>query len=210
MKRAVLHIVCAVVLALSFSSCNKKGDIIPRATMSKIYAELFVADSWLSMASADDKYSADTTAFYEPVFKKFGYTTADYLASVEYYLNDPERYSRILKKSRLMLRADIKALEDQVERERLEEQARNERRSRLNGASLPYLIYKDFVKESFYTDHLLMERNENGVYIPAGSQEDKSFRGPRVIFMSDSLETEKQIRIPHSVKGVMKRNIMEQ
>ena len=190
MKRAVLYIICAALLSGMSASCSKKVDVIPRATMSKIYAELFVADSWLNMGDPEDKYAADTTAFYEPIFEKFGFTTEDYLASVEYYLNDPERFARIVKKTRTMLKSDIKDLEAQLQREVDEEQAQKFRKARLEDFDAKYLVYKDFVKDAFFTDRVCMELDENGVFVPSQSQEEISYRGPKLVFKSDSLEVE--------------------
>lgn len=207
MKRAVLYIICAALVLGGISSCSKKGDIIPRTTMSKIYAELFVADSWLSMASPEDRYMADTMAFYEPVFKEFGYTTSDYLASVEYYLNDPERFARILKKTQTMLESELNLLDERVKQERDEENAERERKARLDRLDAPCIVYKDFVHEAFFTDYVRMERDENGVYVPSSNQEEKSFRGPGVIFKSDSLKLEPSSK-PVVVQGGLKRKIL--
>ena len=190
MKRAVLYIICTALLSGMSASCSKKADVIPRATMSKIYAELFVTDSWINMADPEDKYAADTTALYEPVFKKYGFTTEDYLASVEYYLNDPERFGRIVKKTRALLKSDIKNLEAQLQREADEEQAQKFRKAKLEGFDAKYLVYKNFVKEAFFTDCVFMELDENGVFVPSQSQEEISFRGPRLIFKSDTLDVE--------------------
>ena len=111
MKRPGLYILVVTVMVGGLCSCNRSRGIIPRAKFSKIYAELFVADAWLSSASSEVKAKADTTAFYEPIFKKYGFTTADYLTSVEYYLNDPERFGKIIKKAHHMLDTEIELLE---------------------------------------------------------------------------------------------------
>lgn len=199
MKKVFLYIFCAAMLAVVSSSCSKDVDIIPRATMSKIYAELFVADSWIQLAPLEDRNSSDTTAFYEPIFKKYGYTAEDYFASVEYYLNDPERYGRIIKKTRAMLDSEIKRLEAQSQLEQEMEKAEQERRSRLAGLSFKYLVYQDLLKEAFFTDRVKMELDDNGVYVPSLVQEEISFRGPKLVFKSDSLEVE-ETQNPHAVE----------
>ena len=86
--------------------------------MAEIYAEMYVLDQWL-----DDNRSlrreADTSLVYAPVLDKYGYTYDDYLNSVDVYMKDPTRYSRILRRtseilgSRLTeLKAEKKAQED--------------------------------------------------------------------------------------------------
>lgn len=96
MKRA-LNIFVAFAVLLSFLACsNKETRVIPRGKMAKIYAEMLMMDQF---TLSDTKYRqlADTTLVYEPIFRNYGYDTDDYRLSVEYYMNDPERYSRILR-----------------------------------------------------------------------------------------------------------------
>ena len=78
--------------------------------MSDIYAEMFLADQWLN-DNTSFKRKADTTRFYETIFRKFGYDFADYDASVNYYLNRPEKYRKIIEKSQKKLRATQSSLE---------------------------------------------------------------------------------------------------
>lgn len=120
MKLRVIHIF-AVCAALSFfvgCSCNKP-NIIPRGKMAHIYAEMLVVDQWL-LEHMRYRSQADTSLVYEPIFESYGYTTEDYRASVEYYMNDPERYSRILRNTSEILQEKIeeltllKAKEDKV------------------------------------------------------------------------------------------------
>ena len=84
--------------------------------MARIYAEMFLADVWLNQAPQDAKERADTTAFYRPIIEKYGYSLEDYWASISYYLQDPDRFSKILKKSNIILATEAsnlqKALED--------------------------------------------------------------------------------------------------
>lgn len=63
---------------------------------------MFLTDQWV--ASADvSKRGIDTTLLYEPIFNKYGYTSADYRATVEYYVLDPDRFARILRKTSSLL-----------------------------------------------------------------------------------------------------------
>ena len=113
MGRMVRHIAAALVLAACLCSCGRDGKVIPRSKLSRIYAEMFLADAWLNTAPMDARERADTMAFYEPIFEKYGYTVEDYWASVSYYLQDPDRFSRILNKSNAMLETEFNALEKQ-------------------------------------------------------------------------------------------------
>lgn len=84
-----------LVLCL-ISSCKRGNRVIPKDKFAEIYAEMFVLDQWLD-DNRDVRRRADTTLVYAPVLDKYGYTYDDYLASVDKYMKDPMRYSRILR-----------------------------------------------------------------------------------------------------------------
>lgn len=90
-------------------SC-KGPRVIPAQTLSEIYADMFLADQWIG-----NNYSArrvaDTSLFYEPIFHKYGYTTADYDASVRHYIEKPDDYAKILKSAALQLDREAKHLQ---------------------------------------------------------------------------------------------------
>ena len=79
--------------------------------MARIYAEMYLADSWVNQSPQEIRERADTTALYRPIIERYGYTLEDYWASIAYYLQDPDRFSRILRKSTDILSAEIAALE---------------------------------------------------------------------------------------------------
>lgn len=98
MKR-VLHkilILLAAAVLLASSCGGNKARVIPRSKMSKIYAEMFVMDQWVQNKPGL-RMIADTSLVYEPILEKYGYDSEDYQYTVEYYMADPERFSRILR-----------------------------------------------------------------------------------------------------------------
>ena len=111
MSRFVRHSLALIVLALCLCSCSRDGKVIPRNKMSRIYAEMFLADSWVNQSPQEIRERADTTALYRPIIEKYGYTLEDYWASIAYYLQAPDRFSRILRKSSDILAAEVAALE---------------------------------------------------------------------------------------------------
>ena len=117
MKKTFLDTLLTVMAAVSLMSCHRDSQVIPRSTMSRIYADMFLSDSWILEAGPDAREKSDTMAFYEPVFNSYGYTTEDYLRSVEYYLRDPERFSKIMLKARDRLDSEMKRLQSEVEKE---------------------------------------------------------------------------------------------
>lgn len=64
--------------------------------MVKIYEDMFMADQWLK-DFPDNNEKADTTLFYERIFKKYGYSFKDYDASINYYIDRPDKFTKVFK-----------------------------------------------------------------------------------------------------------------
>ena len=103
----------AVLLAalLCLSACGRKDKVIPRDTMADIYADLFISDQWLKEQGGPAFMDSDTMRFYEPIFRKYGYTTLDFRNSANYYLRDSRRFARILQRASVKLEEHAKYLE---------------------------------------------------------------------------------------------------
>ena len=102
--------VAAVSLFFLISCGGDKEKVIPRAKLAEIYAEMFITDQWLS-ANPSLRRSADTSLVYAPILEKYGYTSADYRKSVDMYMDDPERFSRILRTSAEILEKKLEDLQ---------------------------------------------------------------------------------------------------
>lgn len=111
MRRVVGIILAGFCLLGALSSCRKNGRVIPAAMFSDIYADMFVADQWMS-DHPEYRRTADTTQFYEAVFRRYGYSFRDYDASVRHYLKKPEKYAKIVKRTSEKLESDYKKLLD--------------------------------------------------------------------------------------------------
>ena len=106
-KHLIIFLVAALLLA---PSCRKEGPrVIPRGKLSKIYAEMLVTDQWIQNTPRL-RTIADTSLVYEPILEKYGYSSEDYQYSVDHYMNDPERFSRILRSTGQILDQQIKVL----------------------------------------------------------------------------------------------------
>lgn len=106
-----------------FASCGKdEAEVIPRGKLAEIYAEMLVTDQWIS-STPGMRMIADTSLVYEPILEKYGYDNLDYLKSVDHYMNDPERFSRILRTSGEILDKRMKELRRKQRRMELEEEA---------------------------------------------------------------------------------------
>ena len=101
--RTCRHILWGALLAVLLCSCSGRERIIPRGVMADIYAEMFLADQWLA-DHPSERNKVDTTLFYDPIFRRYGYTFEDYDASVRHYLKDPEKFSKVFRKASLKLK----------------------------------------------------------------------------------------------------------
>lgn len=113
-----------VLLALLFAaSCSHpEGRVIPERTFSKIYADMALADIWIAH-HPEYMTQADTSMVYEFVFREYGYSTKDYLKSVEHYVAKPDKLCYIVEraKDRLEKKAqEYKAIERKLNQQQLE------------------------------------------------------------------------------------------
>lgn len=91
MKR---YISLIFILLACLQACSDRGRVIPADEMTDIYVDLFLADQWLR-ENPSKRDIADTTLFFEPVFRKYGYSFKDYNASLDYYAGDIDQLSEI-------------------------------------------------------------------------------------------------------------------
>ena len=120
--KIIRHIFPVIMSAMLLCSCGERdGKVIPRDELAEIYAQMLLMDQWI-VGTPGARQIADTTLVYEPVLNEYGYTKADYRKSVDVYMNDPERFSRIL---RTTVEIGDEMLEDlevrKAEHDRLEE-----------------------------------------------------------------------------------------
>ena len=109
------HISVILALSLFLISCSKdEGKVIPRSKLAEIYAEMFMTDQWIS-STPGIRHIADTSLVYEPILEKYGYTSADYRKSVDRYMDDPERFSRILRTTGELLDKRLTSLKKRKE-----------------------------------------------------------------------------------------------
>lgn len=113
MSKIAIHIAAvSAVMLLLLSSCGKddEAQVIPRGKLSEIYAEMLVTDQWIT-STPGMRMIADTSLVYAPILEKYGYDLEDYLKSMDVYMGDPERFSRILRKSGEMIERKLKDAE---------------------------------------------------------------------------------------------------
>lgn len=101
--RRILHILAVLALLSAISGCGRKARVIPMNTFSEIFADILIADEWVR-SNEEYRRQADTTLFYDPILKRYGYSFEDYDSSVKYYLNDPMRFSKVFRRSATILK----------------------------------------------------------------------------------------------------------
>lgn len=182
-SRAFLPLVL-FFLAMTFS-CSDGGKVIPRKKMVSIYADMFVADQWLNQNYKAERV-ADTSFVYEAIFEKYGYDSEDYRASVDYYIQDPDRFARILRQT-------VLELEDRMDEQRAE--LRKLRASSGGGREVTYTFDFDriWIFENGYPrvtvrDSLEYFRSKNEYFIldPKPLAEPQDY-GMEVYFPQDTL-----------------------
>ena len=86
------HILLVLAAAL-LTGCGRP-KVIPEDELVSLYVDMFIADQWLR-DHPEEKKVADTTLFFDPLFREYGYTFEDYDRSVSYYVARPDRFSDI-------------------------------------------------------------------------------------------------------------------
>lgn len=191
LHKIVILLAAALVLA---SSCNKNGvRVIPRAKLAKIYAEMFVMDQWIQNKPGL-RTIADTSLVYEPILEKYGFDSDDYQYTIERYMADPERYSRILRTTVSLLDKDLKALRKKQAEITLQEKLRKEIE---NFEITKFQFYDEFVTEDGLRNlsdsiDVVWDTTYNAFRFRRIPRTDTIYEGPRMIVkdtlaVSDSL-----------------------
>ncbi len=110
------HIVTVLAAFMFLSaSCGDRDVLIPRDKMAEIYAEMLMTDQWIT-SNQGVRQIADTSWVYEPILEKYGYDSGDYRKSVDRYMDDPERFAKILRTTGEILQTRLDDLEKEQAR----------------------------------------------------------------------------------------------
>lgn len=107
-----LTLICAACAFLSAVSCRQERGIIPEDVMSKIYYDMYMTDEAIKSGNRFRRMT-DTLLVYEPIFRRYGYTSEDYTRSVGYYLEHTDIYQEIFERTGQMMEkreAELKAI----------------------------------------------------------------------------------------------------
>ena len=190
MRKVLQHFtVLLSFAAVVFSSCNMSEEkVIPRGKLARIYAEMLMTDQWIQ-STPGVRLIADTSLVYVPVLESHGYTTEDYMRSVDEYMEDPERFSRILRHTSDILEKrlkELRKLQGEIEEARLAARIKTNFKAEELFPYLgdePYVHYYDsiaFVPDSTTLMYML---------VPI-ERADTTYDQLRMIIRTDSLATD--------------------
>lgn len=198
------YIFAAFLFVLLLFSCGfREAKVISRKDMARIYAEMLLTDQWI-VTNPSMRRVADTSLVYEPILNRYGYTKEDYILSVNKYMDDPERYSRILRTTGEILDEKLSALNDrkeQLEKEAALRRALEEIRIEAEidiAEYFPYLFDQPYVH---YYDSVAVELDSMMVYrLRNVERTDTVFDGIKVI-VKDTLAAGDSLALPDTVKS---------
>ena len=198
------YIFAAFLSVLLLFSCGfREAKVISRKDMARIYAEMLLTDQWI-VTNPSMRRVADTSLVYEPILNRYGYTIEDYILSVNKYMDDPERYSRILRTTGEILDEKLSALNDrkeQLEKEAALRRALEEIRIEAEidiAEYFPYLFDEPYVH---YYDSVAVELDSMMVYrLRNVERTDTVFDGIKVI-VKDTLAAGDSLALPDTVKS---------
>jgi len=101
-----------IVIIITTTSCSKK-DIIPRKELPQILAEMYIADRALLSDPAKLR-QADSLLVYEPILKKYGYTTKTLINTFNYYLPTPAKLKSSFMAARAILEKRLVEVQNQI------------------------------------------------------------------------------------------------
>lgn len=190
MIRNFRHIAAiSAILILFLSSCDRdKVQVIPRDDLAHIYAEMMMTDQWI-LNTPNVRLIADTSLVYEPILEKYGYDSDDYRKSVDVYMDDPERFAKILRETGNLLTGRLNELEARKEemnrRDKLRLAAEKYRPDLDYAEMFPYLHDEPYVH---YYDSVAYVLDSLNVYkMVAITLADTLYDGVRMV-LKDTLE----------------------
>jgi hypothetical protein len=181
MLRKAFHIVVAAILLSAALSCGRRAKVIPRSEMLDIYCDILMVDQW-AREDAKIRRVADTSLVYARVLRDHGYSVDDYIASVDYYMNDPDRFARILAKASKHLD------KESVKYKKLYDRSEKIRINRESAHSAVEKMFARFSEDSLFKGAYKAVADSNYEIVLTAWPSDTSFRGPEIIVKLDSAE----------------------
>ena len=89
--------ICIGLLTVLAPGCKQKH--IPQKDMVSILSEIFITDATTNTSYLAIKFSRkDTIEYYKPIFSKYSYTEEEFVYTLNYYLDNPDEFEKLLDK----------------------------------------------------------------------------------------------------------------
>ena len=139
-KIGTIILFCLLVLV---AACTPKG-IIPARKMAAINAEMFLLDQYAGSDRQMRRFT-DTAAIYKPLLRSFGYSADEYLASVDYYLNNTREMAKVLDQTEAILKKREAKILKTIEKnaQKADTAAYNKRRRIKSGAEIDSSLLRE-------------------------------------------------------------------
>jgi len=145
-----------IVVFLAFAVSCTGPRTIPRDKLGDIFHDMFLQDQQIK-TNTSLKRIADTSLVYQGIFEEYGYTTDDYLHTINKYIRDPEKLSKVFENVADRLLAESKDIKKEVMFEEWQKKFLAIYRHRIDTLSLPrvplgavdtmyFRLHKDQVK----------------------------------------------------------------
>lgn len=89
------------ILTSTLFSCSQRG-IIEGDKFPSVIADLYLVDKAVTL-DLDRIQRVDTLLLYEPVFRKYGYTTDDFIRTIDHYISRPAKLKSFFNKAKDIL-----------------------------------------------------------------------------------------------------------
>ena len=106
LKKAIILV--GIAWALLLTGCKEEEGIIPPAEMSALFAEFYLADAGVEKAQEDGSKEmryVDSLRVYEPILEAHGYSKEAFRTSLNHYLHDPAKLTKIFQRTCTQLEA---------------------------------------------------------------------------------------------------------
>jgi len=104
-----------LISLLIFTSCGESR--IPKQKMSKIIAEIYISDRYIN-TNQELVRAVDSSFLYEPIFNKYGYTTKDFIYTINYYVEQPAKLRAIYLGAKQILQDEMGRADAEYKQER--------------------------------------------------------------------------------------------
>ena len=177
MRLRSVHIVVSAALLVALCGCGR-GRVIPAEKLTRIYHDMYLADQWLR-DNPEARKVADTTLFFDPIFRSHGYSFEDFDRTVRYYLDHPDKYAKIISKASDRLRKEGERMQHAADELAAREYELNQYRKgyrqkdfstdslRWSGPETLWPVYVDSTKVA--RDSTALSESEPEALSPAGS-----------------------------------------